>query len=82
VELESGRARRLLEGHPSTKADPQIVPVIEGRKMVDAQGQPPKLNANDIELTPDERYLLYQPSVGPTWFRIATEALLDTMLTA
>jgi sugar lactone lactonase YvrE len=81
VELESGRARRLLEDHPSTKADPQIVPVIEGRKMIDAQGKPPKLNANDIELTPDEQYLLYQPSVGPTWFRIATEALLDTTLT-
>lgn len=82
VDLATGNARRLLNGHPSTRADPQIVPVIEGKKMLDASGKPPKLNANDIELAPDGRYLLYQPTTGPRWFRVPTEALLDPNLSA
>lgn len=82
VDLNSGESRRLLSGDPSTKADadPRNVVTIEGRKVLDEKGQPPKFNVNNLELTPDEKLLLYKPSFAYNWFRIPTAALLDTKL--
>jgi hypothetical protein len=80
LDLETGEARRRLLRHHSTQGDPYLVPVVEGRKMLDEEGNPPRLHANDIELTADGRSLLYQPITGPNWSLIATEALRNTAL--
>lgn len=81
VDLKSGKARRLLENHPSTHADPSIVPVIEGRELRDQKGEVPQIHVNDIELSPDGRYLYYQPTAGPNLYRIQTKFLLDKNMT-
>ena len=82
VDLGSGEARRLLAGDPETKSDPQprVVVVIEGRKVLDEKGEPPKFNVNNLELTPDERYFYFKPSFAYYWSRVPTAALLDKNL--
>lgn len=82
LNLETGAARRLLADHPSVNGDPEIIPVVEGDKMLDPQGHPVRFNANDIEVTPDGSFLLYQPANGPTWSRVPIAALLDPNLSA
>lgn len=81
VDRKSGKARRVLDNHPSTK-DPQIVPIAEGRKLLDPEGRPPKLNANNLELSTDGSTLLYRPTAAPHWYKVPTAALRDADLSA
>ncbi|MBD2770994.1 L-dopachrome tautomerase-related protein [Iningainema tapete] len=80
LDLESGKARRVLENHPSTHANPSIVPMIEGKEFRDQQGKVPQIHVNDIELSPDGKYLYYQSTAGPNLYRIQTKFLVDEQL--
>jgi hypothetical protein len=43
VDLASGKARRRLNDHPSTKAEPKFLPFVEGQPMMQKKpGEPPK----------------------------------------
>jgi len=80
VDLDSGRARKVLEGAPSTRADPSIVPVIEGREMRRATGEVPQLHVDLLELSEDGRWLYFMPLFGPVLRRIETKFLRDETL--
>jgi hypothetical protein len=80
VDLESGRARKLLEGAPCTRADPSIVPVVEGREMRRATGEVPQLHVDLLELSEDGRWLYFMPLFGPVLRRIETQFLRDESL--
>jgi major royal jelly protein len=77
VDLDTGRARKLLEGDPSTRADPSIVPVIEGREMRRATGEVPQLHVDLLELSGDGKWLYFMPLFGPVLRRIETRVLRD-----
>jgi hypothetical protein len=80
INLENGQVRRVLYEDPSTKfADPTVVR-MEGRVVRDADGQPKKMENNNLELTPDEKLLFYKPSFSYNWFQISTDHLLNESL--
>ncbi len=77
INLENGQIRRVLQDHLSTKfADPTVVR-MEGRVVLDENGQPKKMQNNNLELTPDEKILYYKPSFSYNWFQISTDYLLN-----
>jgi hypothetical protein len=80
VDLASGRARKLLEGDASTRADPTIVPVIEGREFRRQTGEVPQLHVDLLELSADGEWLYFMPLFGPVLRRIRTRALQDESL--
>jgi sugar lactone lactonase YvrE len=75
VDLKSGRARRLLDGHPSVLADPKVDIAINGKPVRNEQGKPPQFNSDGITLSPDGDYLYYQALTGATLYRIKTSVL-------
>jgi hypothetical protein len=80
VDLDTGRARKVLEGAPCTRADPAIVPVIEGREMRRTTGEVPKLHVDLLELSEDGKWLYFMPLFGPVLRRIETRLLRDENL--
>jgi hypothetical protein len=79
LDLESGRARRVLESHPSTVATRPLR--AEGRPLLDRAGKPIVIHADQLELPKDGRWLYYQPCSGPM-SRIETKYLDDESLSA
>ncbi|XHC25721.1 L-dopachrome tautomerase-related protein [Phycisphaerales bacterium ac7] len=78
VDLDTAEARRVLDGHPSTLAEPDFTPVIGGRAFVDPQtGQPPQIHADGVALSPDGRHLYWQALTAKTLYRLPTRALAD-----
>lgn len=81
VNLKSGKARRLLKKHPSTKAEPGVKLVIEGRPLIDQQQKStPQINADGIALDAKTDYLYYHALTGYTMYRIKTQYLKDAEL--
>jgi sugar lactone lactonase YvrE len=77
VDLAAGTARRLLDGHPSVKAEPGVQIAINGKPVVDAQGNPPTFNSDGIALSWDGSYLYFQPITARSLYRIRTDVLRD-----
>lgn len=78
VDLASGKARRLLHGHPSTQAE-QTALVVEGRPWL-MGGQAPQVHADGLALSPGGSFLYYQALSGRTLHRVPTAALRDEAL--
>lgn len=75
LDLDSGHTRRVLEGHPSMIAQTPLV--AEGKPLRDSNGDPVNIHADQLEVSPDGRWLYYQPSNGRL-SRIETRYLDDT----
>ena len=73
LDLAGGGARRLLDHDPSTTAQRPIV--VDGEVLHGPDNKPVTIHADQLEVSPDGRYLYYQPLPGPM-FRVPT-ALLD-----
>ncbi|MGF1448410.1 MAG: L-dopachrome tautomerase-related protein [Opitutales bacterium] len=78
VDLQSGEARRLLDGHASTTGD-GIEIVIEGRPWRQ-NGVTPNIHADGIALSPDRQWLYYMPLSESRLYRIATQHLRNPKL--
>lgn len=79
LDLDSGFARRVLDGHPSVIAPADRDIVLSGRVLRTADGKPLRVNSDPFELSPDGRWLYYAPLEGP-WSRIETRYLDDASL--
>jgi sugar lactone lactonase YvrE len=79
LDLRSGVARRVLDGDPSTTAPADRPIVVDGTVVRGADGNPLKVNADPMELSPDRKWLYYGPLEGP-WSRVPTKALDDPAL--
>ncbi|MEW1585008.1 L-dopachrome tautomerase-related protein [Micromonospora vinacea] len=78
LDLDSGRPRRVLDGHPSTAGGPVVA---DGRVLRDPDGAEVRLHVDQLEVSPDGRWLYYQPASGGM-SRIATRWLDDPSVSA
>lgn len=81
VNLNTGNARQVLEGSISVIADQTYILTIDGTQINQA-GSPFYQNSTGIALTPDHSYLYYKPLTDHNLYRIPTQDLQDTTLTA
>lgn len=78
VDLESGRARRVLEGSKYTI--PEDTPmVIDGREIT-LGGNPAKIGINPITVDPTNTWVYFAPMTASAMYRIRTTDLLDESL--
>ena len=84
VDLASGTSRRVLNDHPSVRAEPAFLPFIEGRPLLqNPQGKPPEhlpIGSDGIALSADGEHLFYTPLAGRHLYRVPTAALRDGSL--
>jgi sugar lactone lactonase YvrE len=78
LDLDTGKARRALDGDTSTRAQRPIT--AEGRTVYGPDGNPVYLHADQLEVSPDGNWLYYQPCTGPL-YRIETRWLDDASVT-
>ncbi|MFD2937349.1 L-dopachrome tautomerase-related protein [Spirosoma flavum] len=81
LDIKSGKARLLLKGDKSVKADPTYKFVIDGRELRDNMG-PVRFQSDGIAMTPDGNYLYYKPLSDNKLYRIKTDNLRNTALSA
>ena len=82
VDLGSGRARRLLDGDPSTQPDKSVTVTYDGRPLRRPDGRGVEFAADGIALSTDGRTLYWQAIKGRTLYAIPTEALTGWMTSA
>jgi sugar lactone lactonase YvrE len=81
VDLKSGKARRLLDGHASTQPEKDIKLVVDGKALIDQQKKtPPQIASDGIALDAKNGYLYYHALTGHTLYRIKTTFLRDERL--
>jgi sugar lactone lactonase YvrE len=80
LNLSTGRVRRLLENHASTKAEPGVEPVIGGRPWKFADNTTPQVHSDGIAIDPAGKYVYYKALTGRTLYRVSIDALLDESL--
>jgi hypothetical protein len=74
LDLDTGKARRVLDHDPATTGTRPIV--VDGEVVRGPDGKPVILNADQMEVSPDGEWLYFQPLAGPM-YRIATRWLND-----
>ncbi|MEI9999001.1 MAG: L-dopachrome tautomerase-related protein [Verrucomicrobiota bacterium] len=74
LDLKTGAVRRVLDDDPSTVDQRPLM--ADGKELRDETGKPVHVNADQLEVSPDGRYLYYQPASGPL-SRIETKWLDD-----
>ena len=75
VNLNTGRSRRVLTEHKSTKAQPGAAPVIGGRPWRLADGSVPQVHADGIAISPNKEVLYFKALTGKTLYRVPTAGL-------
>jgi sugar lactone lactonase YvrE len=81
VDLVSGKARRLLDDHKSTKPEAGVKLVVDGKPLIDQQKKnPPQIASDGIALDSKNGYLYYHALTGHTLYRIKTSYLTDENL--
>ncbi len=77
VDLRNGRARRVLDGHPSTRPEKDVVVKTDGRELRRPDGRGVEFAADSIALSSDGRVLYWKALTGRTLYRIDTDALVN-----
>jgi sugar lactone lactonase YvrE len=81
VDLATGQSWRKLHDHPSSKADPNFVPTVEGQPlMARVPGQPEayiKIGADGIAVDPVNKLLYYCPLASRRLHSVSVDALAD-----
>ncbi len=75
VDLSTGHARRVLDGHESTEARPDFVPIVEGRELMTPAGATPRVHSDGLALDAKGNWLYYQSLTDDRLFRISTRVL-------
>ncbi|MBB3938169.1 L-dopachrome tautomerase-related protein [Aureimonas phyllosphaerae] len=79
VDLESGKAVRVLDGDPSTQVKKGLVVEADGRPLRRPDGRGVEFSADGIALSKDGRHLYWQAIKGDTLYRIETAALVAAL---
>jgi len=82
LNLETGKARRVLAGHPSTLAEAGTELIVDGLKPKDEKtGTSPMFHADGIALDAKNGWLYYHALTGYTLYKIKTSDLTNEALT-
>lgn len=81
LDLRTGKSRLVLQGHPSTAAEPGFVLRLDGKEVKDKTGKPFSSNVNGIALTHDFKYFYYRAINQTKLYRIEAEYLANPALT-
>lgn len=76
VDLVTGTARRVLDEHPSTRAE-DLTLTIGGAPWVRPDGSRPEVHADGVALSPDRQWLYWQALTGRTLYRAPVTQLAD-----
>jgi len=76
VDLQSGEARRVLDGHPSTQVEKGVVVQADGQPLRRPDGRGVEFSADGIALSNDGTQLYWQAIKGHSLYRIPTQALV------
>lgn len=79
LDKQTGRGRRVLENDSSTTARRPLY--AEGQRLTTPAGEPVRVHADQLEVSPDGKYLYFQPACGPL-ARVETRYLTDAALPA
>jgi len=79
LDLDSGRARRVLGDSPATHATPGREIVLDGEVVRAPDGSALQVNADPLEVSPDGKWFYFASLEGP-WSRIETRWLDDASL--
>lgn len=77
LDLATGHARRVLDNHPATIDDKDLI--ADGRVLADPDGKPVRVHADQLEVSPDGTILYFQPASGPI-SKVPTRLLDDASL--
>jgi sugar lactone lactonase YvrE len=81
VDLKTGKARRLLDGHKSTQPEKDVKLTVDGKQLLDQQKKSaPQIASDGIALDAKNGYLYYHALTAHTLYRIKISALLDANL--
>jgi sugar lactone lactonase YvrE len=75
LDLETGKARRVLESEPCTKAEPGVSLAIDGQLV-----KFPPVHADGIAIDPGFEHVYFKALIGRTIYRVAVSALLEPTL--
>jgi len=78
VDLETGRARRVLEGSKYTV--PEDTPMVIDGREIKLGGNPAKIGINPITVDPTNTWVYFAPMTASAMYRIRTTDLLDENL--
>lgn len=81
VDLATGRARRVLDDHPSTQAE-DVTLTIGGQPWIGPDGSRPRVHADGIALGPDREWVYWQALTGRTLYRSSVALLADPSIEA
>ena len=81
-DVQSGEARRVLVGHPSTQFEKGMVVTVNGRKLVRLDGETAQFSADGIALDNKGEYVHWQATTGTTMYRAPVKALFDPQISA
>jgi len=77
VDLVSGKARSVLDGHPSTQPDKAVEVTIDGRKLQRVDGRGFLVSADGLALSRDGKTLYWQPLTSRTLYSIDTAVVMS-----
>ncbi len=81
LDVRSGQARRVLDGHPSTQFQPGVVVTVGGRALRRADGETAQFSADGIAIDAHGEYAYWQATTGKTMYRAPLARLFDPRLT-
>lgn len=82
VNLASGKARRLLDGHPSTQPDSTVTVMYDDKPLRRPDGRGVEFAADGIALSPDGATFYWQAIKGKTLYSLPTTSLTGWMTSA
>ena len=78
IDLETGRAKRVLEGSQFTKAEDTPM-IIDGKEVL-LGGNPAKIGVNPITIDPTNTWVYFAPMTASAMYRVRTQDLTDESL--
>jgi sugar lactone lactonase YvrE len=75
MNLETGKAWRVLSDDPSTQMEKDVTVTTDGKPLKRPDGRQPMFNADGIALSKDGKTLSFQALTGKTMYRIGIDIL-------
>jgi len=77
VDLRAGKARRVLDGHPSTQVEKDVIVHSDGQELRRPDNRGPMFAADGIALDRQGRFLYWQALTGKTLYRLPAAMLAN-----